>query len=122
MDVVWLIGKIAFYTFILNVLFAQTYNFVFVLAKRPTAWIGAVAFLGVANMALAYALSWEPRLVSSAALLTVIWNIRPSVPKGFTKAEFRAMVDEIYQGWGITHGRLKNRLGLIAFAAHNSRP
>jgi hypothetical protein len=52
MSVVWLIGKIAFYTFILNVLFRQTYNFIFVLAKRPTVWIGVVALLGVANMAL----------------------------------------------------------------------
>jgi hypothetical protein len=78
MSVVWLIGKIAFYTFILNVLFRQTYNFIFVLAKRPTVWIGVVALLGVANMALAYALSWDPRLVGAATLTTIILNIPPS--------------------------------------------
>jgi hypothetical protein len=114
--IVWLIGKIVFYNSILNVLFAQTYNFVFVRAKRPTAWIGVVAVLGVANMALAYALSWDSRLVGVATLLTVIWNIPPSLPKGFAKTEVRAMADEIYEGWGIKHGSLKNRLGLVAFA------
>ena len=116
MSVVWLIGKIAFYTFILNVLFRQTYNFIFVLAKRPTVWIGVVALLGVANMALAYALSWDPRLVGAATLTTIILNIPPSVPKAIPKTEFHETINEIYQGWGIRHGRLKSRLGLIAFA------
>jgi len=55
MSVVWLIGKIAVYTFILYALFRQTYNFSFVLTKRPTIWIAVAALLGVANMALAYA-------------------------------------------------------------------
>ena len=115
MSVVWLIVKIAFYTFILSVLFRQTYNFLFVLAKRPAIWIGVVALLGVANMALASALSWDPRLVSAATLFAIILNIDPSVPKGISKTEFRATVDTVYEGWGITHGRLKDKLGLIAF-------
>ena len=116
MSVVWLIVKIAFYTFILSVLFRQTYNFLFVLAKRPAIWIGVVALLGVANMALASALSWDPRLASAATLTAIILNIAPSVPKGISKTEFRATVDTVYEGWGITRGRLKSRLGLIAFA------
>ena len=116
MSVVWLISKIALYTFILYALFRQTYNFIFVLAKRPTIWIAVVALLGVANMTLAYALSWDPRLVSAATLTAVILNIPPPAPKRLSKTELRAEVDEAYQEWGITHGRLKYRLGLIAFA------
>jgi hypothetical protein len=115
-SVVWLIVKIATYIFILNVLFRQTYNFIFVLAKRPAVWIVVVALLGVANMGLAYALSWDPRLVSAATLTAIILNIAPPVPKGLSKTEFRATVDAVYEGWGITHGRLKSRLGLISFA------
>src|SRR5262249_34183018 len=117
MSVVWLIAKFAFYTFILKVLFAQTFNFIFILAKRPSVWIGLVALLGLANMALAYALSWDPRLAGSATLTAVIFSIPPLSPKGLlSKTEFRAAVDEANQEWGITHGRLKHRLGLIAFA------
>ncbi len=116
MSVVWLIVKIAIYIFILSVLFRQTYNFIFVLAKRPEVWIVVVALLGVANMGLAYALSWDPRLVSAATLAAIILNIAPPVPKGLSKTEFRATVDAVYEEWGITHGRLKSRLGLIAFA------
>jgi hypothetical protein len=112
MSVVWLIAKFALYTVILKVLFAQTFNFIFMLAKRPSVWIGLVALLGVANMALAYALSWDPRLVSFASLTAVIL----SIPKRLlSKSELRAAADEAYQEWGIAHWRLKYRLGLIAF-------
>lgn len=112
MSVVWLIAKFVLYTFILKVLFAQTFNFIFMLAKRPGVWIVVVALLGVANMALAYALSWDPRLVSSATLTAVILNIPSLASKGIlSKTKLHTAIDEAYQEWGITHGRFKYRLG-----------
>jgi hypothetical protein len=115
LEMAWLITKIAIYTFILSVLFRQTYNLIFVMAKRPATWITVVALFGVANMGLAYALSWDPRLVSAATLTAILLNISPSVPKGFSKTEFRATIDAVYEAMGITQGRLKSRIGLIVF-------
>lgn len=117
MNVLWLIVQIAIYTFVLSVLFRQMYNLIFVLAKRPVIWIVAVAVLGTANMGVAYAFSWNPRLVGVATLMAVILNIAPPIPKGSSKTEFHASVDEVYKAWGVTHGRLKSKLGLIAFGA-----
>jgi hypothetical protein len=35
MNAVWVVPKIALYTFVLNVLYRQSYNFLFFLARRP---------------------------------------------------------------------------------------
>lgn len=115
MSTLWLIAKIAIYTIVLNVLYRQTYNFIFVLARRPVAWILTIAALGVANMVLAYALAWDPSLVITATLIAIFLNFSPSTPKGISKEDFRASVDVIYEEWGIARGRLKSRLGFIGF-------
>lgn len=115
MNTFWLIAKIAIYTTILNVLYRQTYNFIFVLARRPVAWILTIAALGAANMVLAYALAWDPRLVITATLITVFINLSPSTPKGVSKEEFRASIDATYEERGIARGRLMSRLGFISF-------
>ena len=64
MDTIWRIAKFIIYTFILNVVYRQSYNFLFFLARRPVIWIGVVGLLGISNMLLAYLLGWDPRLVS----------------------------------------------------------
>ena len=111
----WIIAKIVIYTFALNVLYRQTYNFIFVLASRPVIWVFIVAVLGLANMILAYTMAWDPRLVITVTLIVIFLNISPSPPKGIPKEDFRASVDAIFEEWGITRGRLKSRLGFIGF-------
>jgi hypothetical protein len=110
MITIWTIAKIAVYTFILVVLYRQSYNFIFFLAQRPKTWIAVVGALGVANMMLAYALGWAPRLVSAAVLTALLLNVAPSLSK-----EERAEVREVYKEMVLPYGRLQSRLGLAAF-------
>ncbi|HET8974861.1 MAG TPA: hypothetical protein VFN63_16410, partial [Pseudolabrys sp.] len=81
MDILWIIGKIAVYTFVLNVLLRQTYNFIFFLGRMPIAWICVVALLGLANVFLAFKLSWDPGIVSSAVLFAFLLNWPPPNPR-----------------------------------------
>jgi hypothetical protein len=116
MAIIWIIAKIAIYTFVLNILFRQTYNFIFFLWQKPAVWIGVLAFLGVANMSFAFGLSWDPSIVSSAVSLVLLLNWPTPVPKGVTRAEVNDFIDTVYTEIGIKHGRRKYRLGLVTFA------
>lgn len=115
MDAVWVAAKIAIYTFALVVLYRQSYNVLFFLARRPRTWIAVVGALGALNMALAYVLGWDSRLVSAAAFVAFLLNIAPPPPKGHTKEEMRSTINELYQEMGLPSGRLQSRLGLFAF-------
>ena len=115
MNIVLIIAKIAIYSFVLVVLYRQSYNFLFFLAKRPKTWIAVVGVIGVINMGLAYVVGWDPRLLSSAALTTFLLNIAPSPSAGHTKEEMRTMVNEIYKEWGLPRGRLQRKIGLAVF-------
>jgi hypothetical protein len=79
MNAVWVVSKIVIYTFVLVVLYRQSYNVLFFLARRPKTWIAVVGALGALNMAFAYALGSDPRLVSAAAF-TALLGLHP-VPK-----------------------------------------
>jgi hypothetical protein len=115
MNAVWVVSKIAIYTFVLSVLYRQSSNFLFILAHLPKTWIAVVGALGALNMAFAYALGWDPALVSAAALGALLFNIAPVPPKGHTKEEWRITINEAYQEMGLPSGRLQSRLGLLAF-------
>lgn len=115
MNTVWLIVKFIIYTYALIMLYRQSYNLLFFLARRPITWIGFVGFLGISNMALAYLLEWDPRLVSAAVITAILLNIAPSPPVGYTKEEMRSMVNEIYIELGLPHGRLQSKIGLAMF-------
>lgn len=115
MNIIWLIVKFIIYTYVLAVLYRQSYNFLFFLARRPITWIGFVGLLGISNMVLAYLLGWDPRLVSAAVITAFLFNIAPSPPVGHTKEEMRSMVNEIYIELGLPHGRLQSKIGLAVF-------
>jgi hypothetical protein len=66
MSAVWVITKIAVYAAILNAIYRQSYNFLFVLAQRPKTWIAVIGMIGTLNMALAFVLGWDPGVVSAA--------------------------------------------------------
>ena len=115
MNAVWVVSKIAIYTFVLTVLYRQSYNILFFLARRPNTWIAVVGALGGLNMAFAYALGWDPRLVSAAAFTALLLNIAPAPPEGHTKKEWRILINEVYEEMSLPSGRLQSRLGLLAF-------
>jgi hypothetical protein len=112
MAIIWLIAEIVIFAVILNVLFRQTYNFIFFRWRKPAVWIGVLALLGVAAMSFAFGLSLNRRDVSFAVTFVLLLNVPTPAPKGVTRAE----VDTVYTERGIKHGRLKYRLGLVAFA------
>lgn len=116
MGIIWIILKIAIYTYILNVLLRQTYNFIFILWRKPAIWIGVVAFLSAANMLLAFVLSWDPALVSAATLTALLMNLPVPAPKQITDGEFNNLIDTFYTELGIKRGHLKYRVGLATFA------
>jgi hypothetical protein len=116
MNTIWIIIKIATYTFILNIVFRQTYNFIFLIWRMPTAWIGIVTSLGIANVILAFELSWDPGIVSSAVSFLLLLNWPPPIPKGMIKVTANQWIDSVYAELGIVRGRLKYRLGLPLFA------
>jgi hypothetical protein len=101
--------------YVLVVLYRQSYDVLFFLARRPMTWIAVVGLLGISNMVLAYLLGWNPRLVSAAVIIAFILNIAPSPPAGNTKEEMRSMVNEIYKESGLPHGRLQSKIGLSVF-------
>lgn len=116
MSILWIIAKIAAQTWLLSMIIRQSYNFVFLALKKPILWIFLLASLGATFIVSAFAMSWDPRIVSSAAFLAMIFNWPPSAPKGMPKAEVKNRIDQLYDEVGITRGRLKYRLGLLSFA------
>lgn len=114
METVLLIAQIIIYTWLLIALLRQSYNILFILSRKPGAWISFTAFLGVVNILLASGLGWNSRLVATAVLTAVI-ILLPSVPKGMSKDNVASMADSVYEELGIKKGRLKYRLGIAAF-------
>jgi hypothetical protein len=112
MAIIWLIAKIAIFAVILNVLFRQTYNFIFFRWRKPAVWIGVLALLGVAGASFAFALSLKTSDFFFVVTFVVLLNLKAPAPKGATRAE----VDIVYADMGIEHGRLKYLLGLVTFA------
>lgn len=115
MNTFWLVVRFIIYTYVLVVMYRQSYNLLFFLARRPMTWIGVIGLLGILNMGLAYLLGWDPRLVSAAVITAFLFNIAPSPPAGHTKEEMGSMVNEIYKELGLPHGRLQSKIGLAVF-------
>jgi hypothetical protein len=116
MAIIWMILKIAIYTFVVHVVFRQTYNFVFILWQKPRLWILIIAILSIANMLLAFSLSWNPSLVSAAILIAILLNLPLHKPKHITEEKYKSLVDDTYTDLGIKHGRLVYRIGIGTFA------
>lgn len=114
MDIVWLIVKFIVYTFVLSALYRHSYNFIFFFARRPVTWIGAVGLLGILNIVLAYLLKWEPNFVSAVVFTVLILNLTPSLFTG--KEEMGTIIDEMYKGIELPHGRMQSKIGLAVFA------
>ncbi|MET4841924.1 hypothetical protein [Bradyrhizobium japonicum] len=116
MYVISILLKIAAQTYLLKVLLGQTYNFFFFIAAQPILWVIVAAMLGASYVALASALSWDPRIISWVIIAVTILMWPPSRPNGYSKEEIAQFVEEFYGEIGIGRGRLKYRLGVLAFA------
>jgi hypothetical protein len=115
LTIVWLVVKFAIYTWVLVVIYRQSYNFVLFLARRPIAWLVSITLFAILHMAVAYYFAWTPGLVSLATLATFVLNLAPSRALGVSRAEIRSVVDDAYRELGLPHGRIQARLGLVSF-------
>jgi len=110
MDIALSIIGILVLGFVLNVMFKQSYNFVFFLAKKPLLWVCLVTALS----GLFWFISGFSGLsVSSAAWATtmaVFMNLPPS-----STSDAKALANEMYAEMGIKHGALLYRIGLAGF-------
>lgn len=110
-----LILKIAAYTIVLMLVLRWSFFFVFLLASRPVGWIIFMAAFGALHMLGAFWLEFNPRLVATATILAIVFAL-PSAPKGVSRQESKELRESMYQGSGISHGRLKRGLGYTVFA------
>lgn len=110
MDIVLSIIGILVLGFALNVIFKQSYNFVFFLAKKPVLWVCLVTAL---SGLFWFVSGFSGLSVSSAAWATTMaffMNLPPS-----SSNEAKALANEMYAEMGLSHGALLYRVGLAGF-------
>jgi len=110
-----LIFKIAGYTLALTLILRWSFFFLFLVASRPAAWIACMTAFGALHMLGAFWLEFNPRLVATATILAIMFAL-PSKPKGATRQEAAELRESMYQGAGVSHGRLKRAIGYVAFS------
>src|SRR5436190_791023 len=107
----WLIALIAVITCstALNILFRQSYNFLFFMMKRPIIWIMTVALLGFLFAGLS-SMVQQPFGLGVATWSLIVATVRNFPPKSaLTREEADAFS-------GVRRSQMKYGLGLTAFA------
>jgi hypothetical protein len=75
LNIVLFILLVAIFATLLNIVFRQSYNFIFLLGQRPTLWIFAVGILGLAWMAIGLVLPGRFNLTSLTAGIVFFTNL-----------------------------------------------
>lgn len=117
MSIILTILAVVVLTFILNILIIQSNNFIFIVLKKPFLWIIFMGLLSFIYFFIGSNFDNSFNIIWWSALLAFIVNIPPKVKKGemMSQDEKNKMVDEIYNEMGINRGRLKYRIGLMAY-------
>lgn len=117
MSIILIILAIVFFTFVLNILIIQSNNFIFMVFKKPIVWIIFMGLLSFLFFFIGSRFDNSFNIIWWSALLALIVNIPPKTKKGDTldQKEKNKIVDEMYNEMGIKKGRLKYRIGLIAY-------
>lgn len=101
-------------TVVLNLALLWSNNLVFVLARKPAAWIFIAGIIGLGSIPVCHALGFSHSVAFWGAAFALVLRIPPK--HAFSSdTEFKETVDEIYVSMGIHPGRLKYGLGLTAF-------
>ena len=117
MNIILTILAIALFTFILNILIIQSNNFIFMAFKKPIAWIAFMGLLSFIYFFIGSRFDNSFNIIWWSTLLAFIVNIPPKTKKSdmLDQKEKNKIVDEMYNEIGIKKGRLKYRIGLVAY-------
>ena len=115
MDTILMIAGIFLLGFVINVLLKQTYNFIFVIGNKPVLWILVMAIVGAVVWGISATFSWDVNIPAWSSTIAFFMNLPPKHKSREEKEIANQMVDELYAGMGIKHGRLLYRLGLASF-------
>ncbi|UUO22878.1 hypothetical protein FGD67_06505 [Colwellia sp. M166] len=96
--------------FILNVLFAQSNNFIFMLAKKPLVWVLCIAIIGYSVFWVSAFFDWNHNTPIFATLIVLIVR-KPSL----SSSEEKSHSLEIFEQLGIRSGVLYSRMGYFAY-------
>jgi len=117
MSILLTLLAIAFFTFFLNIIIIQSNNFIFMVFRKPVAWIVFMGLLSFVYFLIGSKFDNSFNIVWWSALLALILQIPPKMKKksGVTEGEKNKMVDDMYTELGIKNGRLKYRIGLTFY-------
>jgi len=117
MNLILTILVVIFFTLVLSVLIIQSYNFIFIVFKKPLAWIAFMGLLSFIYFFIGSRIHNSFNIIWWSALLAFIVNVPPKAKKGeaFNQEEKNKIVDDMYDEMEIKKGRLKYRIGLIAY-------
>jgi hypothetical protein len=116
MSTVLLIVGIVFLGFIVNVTLKQSYNFIFIIGKKPLLWIATMAIVAIVVWYVSAAAKLGVSVPAWASLIALFMNLPPRQKSTVEKQAIQAMTDEVYAEMGIKHGRIFHRVGLVVFA------
>lgn len=114
MNILLSLLAVVLFTFILNVTIIQSNNIIFMVFRKPVVWIIFMGSLSFLYFFTGSRFNNSFNIVWWSALLAFFVNIPPK-SKGVDKTETNVLIDKMYNDMGIRKGRLKYRLGLIAY-------
>ena len=111
MVLIYSVLEVAIFSFVLSVLYRQSYNLLFFYLKRPLLWIIFVGFLPLFWFSLGVIFHMSPTTVWWSSIVALGLNI-PS-KNGLTKKEMQEFADEFTE---VPNSIQKSRRGRISFA------
>ena len=101
--------------FFVNIALKQSYNFLFIVFKKPSIWIAAMAIVAIVIWSICAAFNWGVSVPAFACSIAVFMNLPPKQKNPEDKQAVQEMAEGLYSEMGIKHGRFLYRLGLAAF-------
>jgi len=115
MDTVIVIIGIGALALLVNVLLKKSYNFIFLVGRKPILWAMSVAVIGIAVWTISAAAGWSVTVPAWASAIALVMNLPPSQGDSEEKQAIQSSVDEIYAEMGVPNGRTLYRAGLAMF-------
>lgn len=115
MSIIWIILKILIFTGILTVIAKQSYNFIFLMGKKPVVWIFCMLLLNFLFFLIGSNIQDSFNVVWWSSLLTLFAMLPPKKNEEL-QSEINEAVKDFYEEMGISNGKLKYRLGLISYS------
>ena len=103
--------EVAIFSFVLSVLYRQSYNLLFFYLKKPLLWILFVGFLPLLWFSLGRIFHLSPTVVWWSSIIALGLNITPQ--SNLTKKEMQEFADEFTE---VPNSIQKSRYGRICFA------